>query len=237
MSGLKFSICFLSFLDFFPCCSCSIFPHRAHISRSILWCDLISSVWRIKAGASGVASVSWKSSIAASNLFMLSFESYKIVWIIILWIISLELGPKSSCLLENQFISLIMRCFFFMRHLSGFLFIPFSATHCVILLTQFKWWLCCTMPAALLRQCCASLTVLLDVHWNISRMKTPKTCGNASMIHLWALNCFHAPLKRPVVGTEPSKVSILVLFLTAWLFLWLTSTTLSGPSYIINVSD
>lgn len=160
VSGLKFSICFSSFLDFFPCCSCSIFPHRAHISRSILWCDLISSVWRTKAGAFGVASVSWKSSIAASNLFMLSFESHKIVWIIIIWIISLQLGPKSSCLLENQFISLIMWCFF-MRHLSGFLFIPFLATHCVILSTQFKRWLCCTTPAALLRQFCSTFTETL----------------------------------------------------------------------------
>lgn len=43
--------------------------------------------------------------------------------------------------------------------------------------------------------------------------------------------------QKPVVGTEPSKVSILVLFLTAQLFLRLTSRTLSGRSNIMNVLD
>lgn len=86
-----------------PCCSCSIFPHRAHISCSILWCDLMSWVWRIKAGAFGVASISWKSSIAGSNLFIWSFESNKIVWTIFLWIISLQLGPKPPVYMKSVY--------------------------------------------------------------------------------------------------------------------------------------
>lgn len=167
---------FFIFSWLFPLLQLLNFPEqmqcRAHISRSFLWCDLISSVWRIKAGAFGVTSISWKSSIASTNLFMLSFESHKIVWIIFLWIISLRLGPKPPVYMENQFISLIMlRCFFFWDIYLDFSFYLFLATHCVILSTQFKRWLCHTTPAAALTKCCASHTVLLDVKRNISRMK------------------------------------------------------------------
>lgn len=128
---------FSSFLDFFPCCSFSIFLHRAHILRSILWCDLMSSVWRIQAGALGVASVSWKTNTAASKLFMFSFESPKIVWIIFPWIISLQIGPKAPRLHENQLISLII----FYETFIWISLSPFLATHRVILSARFKRWL------------------------------------------------------------------------------------------------
>lgn len=149
-------------------------------------------------------------------------------------------GPSSSGLFPyslapnllftwNQFISLILSSFFSMTFIWILLFTFLSYSLC----NSVDSVQTVTTPAAARAKCCASLTVCSMLTETLAEWRTPKTCCNASMAHLWALNCFQAPLKRPVVGTEPSKASISVLFL----FLRLTSTTLSGPSNIINVLD
>lgn len=156
-SRLKISICFSSFLDFWSLSTDAVAqfsPSRpADHVRSF---DLMSSVWRIKSEAFGVASITWKSGFAGFIPFHAVFwkpynclDHLPLLYVTSWFKAYVELKITLFLSLFAIFIWIVLYTFFL--DCQG-----------VILLTQLRWsflvWLC-HMPPAAFAQWCDPLTL------------------------------------------------------------------------------